>query len=196
MLTGTDNAAGRYIRTRPINREVASDHNFKLARRWLKERNNSHRDCAKPAKAFMPARLVQIDRAETEWRLRLYSTSKQRFEPYTALSYCWGGNQHVKTTQDTIQRWEDAIPWQMLPKTIQDAVVTTYELGYRHLWVDSLCIIQDSIKDASREISMMPQIYSQATVTIAASGAKSVEQGFLHARGITDFPDAVFEILY
>lgn len=34
-----------------------------------------------------------------------------------------------------------------LPKTGQDAVFIVRKLGFRYLWVDSLCIIQDDEDD-------------------------------------------------
>lgn len=51
---------------------------------------------------------------------------------------------------------------------MQDAVTVTRALGIRYLWIDSLCIIQDSRDDWSREASKMSGIYRNAVVTIAA----------------------------
>ncbi len=41
-------------------------------------------------------------------------------------------------------------------------------IGYRYLWVDSLCIIQDDRQDKDLQISMMDEIYRSATLTLAA----------------------------
>jgi hypothetical protein len=78
-----------------------------------------------------------------------------------------------------------------MPRTIQDAIIATQELGVRLLWIDSLCIIQDDAEDIAFEISQMPSIYNSATVTIAASRAKSTSEGFLHKRSS---PEAIFEL--
>ena len=56
-----------------------------------------------------------------------------------------------------------------LPQTVKDAVETTRNLGIRYLWVDALCIIQDSPEDKLKEIAGMGAIYKNATVTIAVS---------------------------
>ena len=71
------------------------------------------------------------------------------------------------------------IPLSLLPRTIQDAIFVTRQLGIRYLWVDALCIIQDSPKDKMREIEEMEDIYNRATLTIAAANADSCSRGFL-----------------
>jgi hypothetical protein len=97
----------------------------------------------------------------------------------SALSYCWGGPQPVITTCRNAQDNTDGILFSSLPKTIQDAIFVTSELGIRYLWVDCLCIIQDDPEDVAREISLMAQIFEQAFVTISAASAASVHEGFL-----------------
>ncbi|KAK3935203.1 heterokaryon incompatibility protein-domain-containing protein [Diplogelasinospora grovesii] len=69
-----------------------------------------------------------------------------------------------------------------LPKTIQDAIYVTRNLGVRYLWVDALCILQDSDVDKSVQIGLMPEIYKHAVVTIVASSARNCHQGFLKER--------------
>ena len=70
----------------------------------------------------------------------------------------------------------------MLPKTVQDAITVTKLLGFRYLWVDSLCIIQDSNEDKSKEIDRMGNIYLHSHLTISASRAAEATAGFLDAR--------------
>ena len=55
-----------------------------------------------------------------------------------------------------------------MPKTFQDAIVTTKEFGIEFIWIDSLCIIQDSPSDWAYEAARMASVYSGATCTIAA----------------------------
>ncbi|KAH7625330.1 hypothetical protein B0T09DRAFT_361305 [Sordaria sp. MPI-SDFR-AT-0083] len=51
------------------------------------------------------------------------------------------------------------IPFACLPQTFADAVWVTRELGIRYLWINSLCIIQDSPSDWDAESQQMGSIY-------------------------------------
>ncbi|KAH7418960.1 heterokaryon incompatibility protein-domain-containing protein [Cadophora sp. MPI-SDFR-AT-0126] len=117
--------------------------------------------------------------------------------PYAALSYCWGGEQSLQTTTHNHARHQIGIDFDDLPPTLRDAVLTTHKLGLQYLWVDALCIIQDDERDKSSEIDMMSYVYTSAIVTIAASRAESVQEGFLQDRSprIRRNPDE-FEMLY
>jgi hypothetical protein len=68
-----------------------------------------------------------------------------------------------------------------LPKTFQDAIRVTRELGVQYLWIDSICIIQheeDKI-DWGKEARRMQEYYSSAYCTIAATSAADYKTGFL-----------------
>ena len=69
-----------------------------------------------------------------------------------------------------------------LPATIQDAIIVTRKLGLRYLWVDALCIFQDSTSDKDAEIAKMDQIYQNARLTISAASAEKCQDGFLAPR--------------
>jgi hypothetical protein len=50
----------------------------------------------------------------------------------------------------------------MLPKMFQDAVFITRQLEIKYLWINSLCIIQDSQEDWSQEAAKMGDVYRYA----------------------------------
>lgn len=128
----------------------------------------------------MPKRVISIGHGESRFKLRLHETTK--VDLYCALSYCWGVDQKMKTTKNSLEKFKAEIAFDQLPATIRDAISTTYKLGIRYLFVDSLCIIQDDEDDKRAQIDQMPNIYSEALITIIASRASSVEVGFLHNR--------------
>ena len=55
----------------------------------------------------------------------------------------------------------------------------TQALGLRYLWIDSLCIHQDSAEDWAKKGSQMDKIYKCAWVALAATSASTSEDGFL-----------------
>ncbi|GKZ32402.1 hypothetical protein AbraIFM66950_001768 [Aspergillus brasiliensis] len=63
-----------------------------------------------------------------------------------------------------------------LPRTIADAMLLVRELHERYLWVDRLCIIQDS-EMKHDTIQDMGKIYSHAILTLFALGGKNANYG-------------------
>jgi hypothetical protein len=98
------------------------------------------------------------------------------------LSHCWGSSQPLKLTLSTIEQFQKHISLSTLPETFKDAVSVTRSLGLRYLWIDSLCIIQDSHSDWESECAKMINVYKNATVTLAGPAAASCDSGFLHDR--------------
>jgi Heterokaryon incompatibility protein (HET) len=100
---------------------------------------------------------------------------------YATLSYCWGGPQAFSTTLDTATKYASGFTISELPKTLQDAVEITKRLGLEYIWIDSLCIIQDSPSDKNHEIPRMALYYKNSYVTICAS-RDSCQETFLDVR--------------
>ncbi|KAI2615698.1 heterokaryon incompatibility protein-domain-containing protein [Hypoxylon sp. NC1633] len=115
-------------------------------------------------------------------------------EPYLALSYCWGQySQNVILLKENIDQLKAGIQIASLDQTIRDAIAITRTLGYKYLWVDALCIVQDDDTFKSTEIARMGQIYRNATICITASRSSNVKEGFLSER-MPRAPDTVFSI--
>jgi hypothetical protein len=111
--------------------------------------------------------------------MRLHSSLPGEAARYATLSYCWGGEQPHRTTKHTLSKYLDEVSLLSIPKTLQDAVFVTRQVGIRYLWIDSLCIIQDDPIDMASELSTMHTIYKNSTVVIAAQFPTIVHQGFL-----------------
>jgi hypothetical protein len=109
----------------------------------------------------------------------LHKTDGAQLDDYAALSYCWGGDQHFKTTRANLKSTLGGAPLNNLPQTLLDAVHVCRQLKIRYLWIDALCIVQDDEEDRASEISHMRLMYSRATLVIAPSRAKEVNEGFL-----------------
>lgn len=126
--------------------------------------------------------------------MRLVCASEASRREYVALSHCWGDlsveekKAHC-TTQDNIGQRLKGFNLSALPKTFQDAVEVTRELGILYLWIDSLCIIQygDSGKDWQSESARMESVFSQAYCIIAATSAVDSNAGFLERDKIPEY---------
>lgn len=60
--------------------------------------------------------------------------------------------------------------------------LVTRNLGVSYLWVDLLCILQDSVDDWPKESAVMGDIYANALLVITADAAIDSDSGFLHPR--------------
>jgi hypothetical protein len=74
------------------------------------------------------------------------------------------------------------IPMTILPQTFRDAISITRRLGVQYLWIDSLCIIQDSEEDWERESSMMGSVYQNGMCNIGATAASNGTVGCFSER--------------
>jgi hypothetical protein len=168
------------IAGRPVEGSANSSIVIGRARKWLDE-CDTHHSC-KPSKTLLPSRVIDVG--------HLGSSQVRLWEPvpegttgeYISLSYCWGTSREFTTTRATIEERKKGIIIADIPKTYQDAVKLTRELGIRYLWVDALCICQDEHADWERESAKMLSTYSNAYLTISASRAKESSEGFLGKR--------------
>lgn len=138
---------------------------------WIGECTQQHTTCQQQLGLAYerPTRLVAIENSGTRFRLEVEFPENTE---YLALSYrCGRSDRALMLTSETIEKLTEWAPTSILPKTIQDACSIVNRLGFRYLWVDRLCIIQDSPDDWSHEASRMAHIYKQAFCTISADGA-------------------------
>jgi hypothetical protein len=108
----------------------------------------------------------------------------QKYPKYLTLSYVWGSdNSNCRLTKDRIHWTHDGKGrrWTPLPgippATILDAMKVVEALGYRYLWVDSLCITQDDPIETQLQIQEMASIYSNAVICIVAAAGLSPRTG-------------------
>jgi hypothetical protein len=159
---------------------------FERAASWLADCVEHDNECKAEESHFMPRRLLNVGSSQEPCDPYL-------FEPkvsanYGCLSYCWGADTEgvLKTTKHTLDDHYRAVPYNLLPPTIRDAVIVCRHLGVSYLWVDSLCVLQDdenSWLEGSRD---MHKIYLNCYFTITTQGPTSCKLGFL---GIQNFGD-------
>jgi hypothetical protein len=137
--------------------------------------------CLTQPSPFLPKRLIDVDSQDGQSRVVLYESAGQTGR-YACLSHCWGDCQPLcKTTKATIERNKQAIEWGLLPTTFRDAIKFTRLLGLRYLWIDPICIIQDSSDDWTEQSALMADIYGRAYITLCATSSASDNEGFFYA---------------
>ncbi|KAF9886248.1 hypothetical protein FE257_011861 [Aspergillus nanangensis] len=154
----------------------SSDEAVNWTRSNLEHCCSSHPECNLEEPNWgLPTRVLDLgesNRALTS-DVKLYVTHNEQ-EEYLSLSHCWGSEPELRpleTTTKTLDEFQDRICYDNLTKTFQDAVVFTRKLGYRFLWIDSLCIIQDDGDDWMREAGAMASIYKNSVFTLAAASS-------------------------
>lgn len=148
---------------------------------WLDNCRERHISCNDlNSDLIPPIRLIDILGKDSS-RVYLRETKGETCE-YAALSYCWGPDAPGLFTSNTnfTSYCEDGIEIGKLPRTIQEAIFAVRTLGLRSLWVDRLCIIQDSKDDWTHQAALMCAVYSGASLTLSADGSDCATKGLFH----------------
>jgi hypothetical protein len=130
----------------------------------------------------LPTRVLDIGPSLKLDEVRLIKTTSDITAPYIALSHCWGPNQAFTTTTKSFAERKRAIQIEAMPQTFQDAIFVTRLMGFRYLWIDSLCILQDDAGDWLRESACVGSVYSDAYFVIGVARAAADTEGFLSPR--------------
>lgn len=156
-----------------------------LASLWLDRCIKYHVNCDRPRSGinWKPSRLVYVGTQEGDSLRLCEGTTITAGVRYTTLSHRWGDTLQRKTlTQHNITAWKRAIPDDELTQTFRDAVKVTQSLGVQYIWIDSLCIIQDSKADWLHEAYTMSNVYKYSYCTIAATAATDDNSGCFRDR--------------
>jgi Heterokaryon incompatibility protein (HET) len=138
-----------------------------------------------------PTRLIHVGKFASESVIRLVESrelpSQVLDRRYITLSHCWGAAAGIKLIS---QRYDDflrGIDLKALPRTFRDAVTLTRYLGMDYIWIDCLCIIQDSTSDWEIESYQMGDIYQGSFLNIGANAYYNSHGGLFHGRDTNSF---------
>ncbi|QPC58080.1 hypothetical protein HYE67_000311 [Fusarium culmorum] len=181
-----------------------SDYTKDLAISWLarcvQNADGQHNMCNKGDQSYIPTRLLDVPHALENNVVRLVCPEKQGEEfkgvEYATLSYCWGphaAEQNPMLLRNNLELWQtEGFSWDRLPKTFQDSLKIASWIGLKWIWIDSMCIIQDSKSDWKIETKAMDQIYSNAKVNISADAGEDSRSGCFVQRKKTDITPLQF----
>lgn len=158
---------------------------LELAKGWIESCFHNHPECrwsTKNEEPLLPTRVIDVQGPDRDLVLLISSEGKRG--KWLALSHRWPRTmgQIVCLRQNNIESFENGILIASLPSTFRDAIKITRFLGLRYLWIDSLCIVQDSVLDWEAEAAKMPGIYQKAHLTLAAAATKDSQGGILVLR--------------
>jgi hypothetical protein len=156
-----------------------SDRTWHLAQSWFRECENLHTMCSRKSDRpqWQPTRLLNVGTAENPSVHLQVNNSNSNIETYVSLSHCWGKIKILRLLQSNVEALQVRISEIELPKTFREAISVTRRLGYSFLWIDSLCIIQDSAEDWRKEAAIMGDVYRNAVFNIAATKSSNGSQG-------------------
>jgi hypothetical protein len=157
---------------------------------WLKQCTENHARCnASIPEPWAPTRLLDIGTAEDD-DIRLVERDESLFgkQPYATLSHCWGNGMHKRTTRESLAHNLVRIALLELSKTFRHAIEVARFFNLRYLWIDSLCIIQDSKSDWKHESDLMSKVYRHCFINIAATGASDGTKGCYWERDPVTIP--------
>jgi hypothetical protein len=165
-----------------------ADQCLNAASTWLQNCLETHIDCSENTgrPKLLPARVIDIGLPSSNTSPVLF-VSNGCFGKWVTLSYCWGPSGSVKTTTATLGAHQMALPLENLPPLFRDAIFLTRHFNYRYLWIDSLCILQDSPSNWEAEAANMGYIYKNSAFTIAAECASDPTESILDTSRSTSY---------
>ncbi|KAJ2981281.1 hypothetical protein NUW58_g6727 [Xylaria curta] len=150
---------------------------FEMVKNWLRTCEGEHKKCV-PNEGPFNVDLSFFRCIDVE---DMCITPVPITSQYVALSYKWGEckpflllkpNKDDLFAKDGLRR-----NWDLVPKTIRDAIDFVRSVDCRYVWVDQLCLIQDDDDDRGTGISAMDLVYEQAYFTIIAGSGTDADSG-------------------
>lgn len=158
---------------------------WKTVSRWIDECANKHDTCRMSLQSdWLPTRLVDISDYEKGLVRVVDSCTLPRDcgELYLALSHCWGRKAFRVMTEDSREEFREGVFFSSLVPSFQDAIAVTRQLGFRYVWIDSLCVVQGSREDWSKEAPIMNKVYRNAFLTLGAMASPHGYGGLFRSR--------------
>ncbi|KAF2651002.1 HET-domain-containing protein, partial [Lophiostoma macrostomum CBS 122681] len=118
----------------------------------------------------LPTRLVEVRKEDLSTKARLVKGSGFHHTiRYVTLSYRWSQSPSLQLRTDTMSMLTDNIPLSELRELFRNVFEVVLQLGCAYVWIDALCIVQDSQEDWEHEARLMARVYEFAYCNIAAA---------------------------
>lgn len=138
-------------------------------------------------RAPLPTRCIHVARSTTAPNGLNYTLEETggRLGEYVSLSHRWS-NPETPRSSTYLRNYHDRVAglqsaFQDIDPLFTDILLVASQVGIRYVWIDSLCIIQDSPQDWNAEAVKMADYYQNASFTIMAAVPPSKRsQGLFH----------------
>lgn len=147
-----------------VPRTLSLDASVEFLRQNYYDCTTGHEECGFES-SYLPKRIVDISGT----RYRVVEPEAETKGRYATLSYSWGSRGFAMTTTGNYEEMKLGFDRHKLPVAFQDAAALAQSLKIDYLWIDTLCIVQDSITDWEEQAARMGTIFEGAAITIAAS---------------------------
>ncbi|RYP75127.1 hypothetical protein DL771_002588 [Monosporascus sp. 5C6A] len=146
---------------------------------WYHQCTERHKKCAGFSSMVAPSQQLPsrlLDLGDNKLRLECDVQSILNLR-YATLSHVWGNDpaSYLQLKEATLKAFKTEVPFDALPFKYKDAIRITKALRIRYLWIDSLCIIQDSAKDWKTEALKMAAVYGCSACNISYTHPPSEE---------------------
>jgi hypothetical protein len=146
-------------------------YNVETLQKWLSTCVSDHSECRFSHFQFTgedqrPTRILEIGEANVKLRCDL---PVDYMYQYATLSHMWGNDarHQLSLTSQNRSQLENGLAIASLPVVHREAARLTQVLGLTYLWIDSMCIVQDSLLDWQAEAGNMASVYGAATFNLA-----------------------------
>jgi hypothetical protein len=150
---------------------------------------NKHPECrpnSRPQKWY-PTRLLDVgfqsSHASIDAIVKLHVPQQQETSgDYITVSHRWGNKVPLRLTREYEADLGAGVCVRDLPKTFADAVKIAWKFKIQYIWIDSLCIFQDSEEEWRSESAKMGLVYKNSWLNIAAIDSQDCDGGFFFER--------------
>lgn len=168
------------------NQSSASNDSVATAISWYNDCQGTHELCRKRFSGYdgnLPTRVIDVTDSENTANIKLVVTGGVAGQ-YVALSHRWvsGPTPWWATTIGNKTERLQGFSKETLPISIRDAIHYTWRIGIRYIWIDSLCILQDSAQDWKAESAKMLEVFGTAALTVFADAAMNDDEAILRTR--------------
>lgn len=169
--------------------DIGSHESLGKIRSWLDSCGNDHKYCTTSTSTpFFPTRVVDVhniknglvvlqDKKEVLGSNVDGERPEGTYPQYWTLSHRWGDPEKIikllggnpdKGTISNERDFRNGITLNELSPTFRDAMELVDKMGYRYIWIDCLCIFQDSSSDWEQEAPTMKDVYENSFCNISA----------------------------